>query len=92
MLEEDEVFSDCENRPSDPVDYSDVSQRPVSAAEKGKGTNRRVSLIEDNREFDFDFFNDEFLKNSKALYEDVAILIAEKNDTVKEVYKVREKN
>jgi len=34
-------------------------------------------------------FNNEFIKNSKALYEDVAILIAEKNDAVEEVYELR---
>ena len=49
-------------------------------------------VIEDNREFNFKLFNNEFIKNSKALYKDVAILIAKKNNIVKEVYKVREKN
>ena len=39
--------------------------------------------------FDFDFFLDEFLKNSRALYNDVAALIAKKNDAVDEVYVLR---
>ena len=34
------VFSDQENRPSDPVDYSEESQRLVDAVEKGKGKGR----------------------------------------------------
>jgi len=63
VLGEDEVFSDCENRPSNPVDHSDVSQRPVGAAEKG---NRRVSAIEDNREFNFKLFNNEFTETRQG--------------------------
>jgi len=51
-----------------------------------------VSVIKDNREFNFELFNNEFTRNSRALYEDVAILIAKKNDAVEEVYEVREKN
>ena len=46
-------------------------------------------MIEDNREFNFELFNNEFIKNSKALYKDVAILITEKNDAVEEVYELR---
>ena len=88
VIEEDEEFSDCVDRPSGPVDYSDESQRLVDAVEK-EGGNRRVSVMEDNREFNFELFNNEFIKNSKALYEDVAILIAEKNDAVEEVYELR---
>ena len=39
--------------------------------------------------FDFDFFLDKFLKNSRVLYNDVAILIAKKNNVVDEVYILR---
>ena len=81
------MFSDCDDRPGGPVGHSDESQRLVDAAEKGKeGENRCISVIEDVREFNFELFNDEFIKNSKALYEDITILIAEKNNVVEEVY------
>ena len=39
--------------------------------------------------FDFDFFLDKFLKNLRALYNDVAILIAKKNNVVDKVYILR---
>jgi len=39
--------------------------------------------------FDFDFFLDKFLKNSRALYNDVTILIAKKNNAVDKVYILR---
>ena len=39
--EEGGVLSDRENRPSDPVDYSEESQRLVDATEKGKGKGRK---------------------------------------------------
>ena len=48
-------------------------------------------MIEDVREFNFELFNDEFMKNSKALHEDITILIAEKNDAVEEVYESRDR-
>ena len=61
MLGEDEVFSDYKNRPSNPVDYSNMSQRPISAIEKG---NRCILAIKDNREFNFELFNNKFTRNS----------------------------
>ena len=44
-------------------------------------------MIEDVQEFNFELFNDKFIKNSKALHKDITILIAEKNNVVEEVYK-----
>ena len=47
---EEEELSDHENRPGGPVGHSEESQRPVDAAEKGKGKereSRRVSEIKD---------------------------------------------
>ena len=62
-----------------------MSQRLISVIEKG---NRCILVIKDNKEFNFKLFNNEFIKNSKALYKDIAILITKKNNIVKEVYKV----
>ena len=86
---EEEELSDQENRPGGPVGHPKESQRPVDAAEKGKGGDRCVSTIKDTEEFNYDLFNDDFIRNSRALYDDVKILIAEKNDAVEEVYKLR---
>jgi len=36
--------------------------------------------------FDFDFFLDKFLKNLRVLYNNIAILIAKKNNVVDKVY------
>ena len=48
-----------------------------------------MSTIKDTKEFNYDLFNDDFIKNSKALYDDVKVLITKKNDAVKEVYELR---
>ena len=93
VLKEEE-FSDYKNRPSSPVGYPKESQRPINAVEKGKGkgreSSRRVSTIKDTKEFNYDLFNDDFIKNSRALYNDVKVLITKKNNAVKEVYELRQ--
>ena len=87
VIEEDEEFSDYIDRPSSPINYSNKSQRFVDTIEK-EGGNRCVLVIEDNKEFNFELFNNKFIKNLKALYKDIAILITKKNNVVKEVYKL----
>ena len=45
-------------------------------------------MIKDTEEFNYDLFNDDFIKNSRALYNNVKVLITKKNDAVEEVYKL----
>ena len=89
---EEEVLSDYKNRPSSPVGYPKESQCPIDATEKGKGKereSRRILEIKDTQEFNYKLFNNDFIKNSRALYNDVKLLITKKNNTVDKVYELQ---
>ena len=45
-------------------------------------------MIKDTKEFNYDLFNDDFIRNSRALYNNVKVLIAKKNNAVEEVYEL----
>ena len=45
--------------------------------------------MKDTKEFNYDLFNNDFIKNLRALYDNVKILITKKNNTVEEVYELR---
>ena len=47
-------------------------------------------MIKDTKEFNYDLFNNDFIKNSRALYNNVKLLIVEKNNVVNKVYKLRQ--
>ena len=91
VIEEiEEELSDRKNRLSSLVGYLKESQRPVNATEKGKGReNRCVLEIKDTQEFNYKLFNDDFIRNLRALYNDIKLLITKKNNAVEEVYELR---
>ena len=54
------MFSNYKNRLSNLISYFNKSQCLISAIEK---RNRYVLVIKDNKEFNFKFFNNKFIKN-----------------------------
>ena len=91
VLEEEE-FSNYKNRPSSLVGYPKESQRLIDAVEKGKGKekeSRRILEIKDTQEFNYDLFNNDFIKNSRALYNNIKLLITKKNNIANKVYKLQ---
>ena len=87
---EEEELSDYKNRPSSLIGYPKESQRLINVVEKGKRreSTRRISEIKDTKEFNYNLFNNDFIKNLRALYNNVKVLITKKNNVVKEVYKL----
>ena len=47
-----------------------------------------MSEIKDTKEFNYNLFNNDFIKNLRALYNNVKLLITKKNNAVEEVYKL----